>query len=850
MNTEEIRKLTVQGRADGVDEATASLRKFAAAGDQVSAVSERSTRATLSVQSAYEKQVRSLDSVYRSQQSFAKAEETLTRARDQGLVGQDRYNQLIGLAAEKYNTTSGATKAFQTALGSVNSQIVALSAGFGPLGTTLAAFGPLGLIAAAGIGLVTSSFGAMAEGATAAGHAAIETRNFLLTTGLAADQFSALKRAASEFAIAGDEVGTRIDKFTTQFHELNDATGTVYDAVRRINPAIASQMVVAHDTGTQISLLAQAYQKADQAQRALLANAAFGKGGVTFGPLLGSVAEQGGLDAMRKSMGEIGGMTQAQIDQRAALTIKIDENYKAAERLKASIYTDSVLAMQLKLSEATLAWANAITAVTSAVTQLANAPSDAFAKLGGRVLSGIGGLAGLSKDDLNRAQGLEKLRAGLGSPLGGYPEGTGPGGSFAISVSGTGKGGESLTSIANDYNRFLAAMGAAATPAEHLQGRLNELAKALEANDLTTRQVARAQDILAESFKVDALNRNMAALGAAKTPAEQYTQTVSGLNLQLHENLITQDNWRRGLMAAAEAEHQAISSGRERLGLLSDQEQRLNANAEIQKAWSDRFIRSSTEEAAAQQVLAKSIRDTSDRMQVLRSPLPGLTQAALDAGNLSKQLDTLTTGSLTNLGNGLTDILTGTVDLSTGIKNMEQQFIKSLANMLVQMTIIAPIAQALRATLGGLTGIPGLSLPGVGAGPTGNIGYGTGVGGYGPIPEAHSGGIVGQIAGSRYVHPAYFDNAPRFHTGGIVGGEVPIVARRGEGVFTPAQMAAMGSGGHVININSSYNIAGAVDKAELAAAIKQSHNEAVQKAVSVFNATAPARQDRYNKLGT
>jgi hypothetical protein len=66
----------------------------------------------------------------------------------------------------------------------------------------------------------------------------------------------------------------------------------------------------------------------------------------------------------------------------------------------------------------------------------------------------------------------------------------------------------------------------------------------------------------------------------------------------------------------------------------------------------------------------------------------------------------------------------------------------------------------------------------------------------------HTGGIVGDPGmPSRYIPTAYFDDAPHFDTGGIVNGEVPIIAHRGEGVFTPGQMAAMGgSKNAVINI--------------------------------------------------
>ena len=44
------------------------------------------------------------------------------------------------------------------------------------------------------------------------------------------------------------------------------------------------------------------------------------------------------------------------------------------------------------------------------------------------------------------------------------------------------------------------------------------------------------------------------------------------------------------------------------------------------------------------------------------------------------------------------------------------------------------------------------------------------------------------------VNSAVFSTAPRFHSGGLVGDEVPIIAKRGEGVFTKGQMEALGTG--------------------------------------------------------
>jgi hypothetical protein len=60
----------------------------------------------------------------------------------------------------------------------------------------------------------------------------------------------------------------------------------------------------------------------------------------------------------------------------------------------------------------------------------------------------------------------------------------------------------------------------------------------------------------------------------------------------------------------------------------------------------------------------------------------------------------------------------------------------------------------------------------------------------------HSGGIVGATPNMhRMVDPSIFYGARRMHGGGIAGDETPAVLKAGEGVFTPAQMAALGPAG-------------------------------------------------------
>lgn len=58
---------------------------------------------------------------------------------------------------------------------------------------------------------------------------------------------------------------------------------------------------------------------------------------------------------------------------------------------------------------------------------------------------------------------------------------------------------------------------------------------------------------------------------------------------------------------------------------------------------------------------------------------------------------------------------------------------------------------------------------------------------------AHGVGVIGlDRSDSRHADPALFDGARRFHGGGLVAGEVPVIARHGEGVFTPGRMRALG----------------------------------------------------------
>jgi hypothetical protein len=63
----------------------------------------------------------------------------------------------------------------------------------------------------------------------------------------------------------------------------------------------------------------------------------------------------------------------------------------------------------------------------------------------------------------------------------------------------------------------------------------------------------------------------------------------------------------------------------------------------------------------------------------------------------------------------------------------------------------------------------------------------------------HGGGIVGAEGAGGFASALAFAGAPRFH-GGMSPDEYPAILKRGEGVFTPGQMRALGGGGGSVRV--------------------------------------------------
>lgn len=123
---------------------------------------------------------------------------------------------------------------------------------------------------------------------------------------------------------------------------------------------------------------------------------------------------------------------------------------------------------------------------------------------------------------------------------------------------------------------------------------------------------------------------------------------------------------------------------------------------------------------------------------------------------------------------------------------------KSLADSIITDIIRIGIRASIANLAGGLFGF--------GGGGGGGIVLG-GAGGPGQFATHHSGGIVGQNSASRMADLSIFSGAPKFHTGSrgltLGGDEIPIIAKRGEQIDWPENLAKQYGGGAGMTIAPS-----------------------------------------------
>lgn len=158
----------------------------------------------------------------------------------------------------------------------------------------------------------------------------------------------------------------------------------------------------------------------------------------------------------------------------------------------------------------------------------------------------------------------------------------------------------------------------------------------------------------------------------------------------------------------------------------------------------------------------------------------GVKELADEWTDLGKIVQQDVVGGVEAFSDKLTDaVLTGKASL----EDLRATFLRTF----VQQSINYGIGSLLQVGLGAVAGYYG---GGAGAGAVTNAVTASSVSNSGfLVGPKHTGGVVGEQSSWRMVDPAIFAGARRYHTGGLVDGEVPIIARRGEYVQTAEERA-------------------------------------------------------------
>ncbi len=357
------------------------------------------------------------------------------------------------------------------------------------------------------------------------------------------------------------------------------------------------------------------------------------------------------------------------------------------------------------------------------------------------------------------------------------------------------------------YDKFLPTLPRKPRPSLDLSGfekpkpaeKLNEGEAFL--NQLRSR-LTRAQEGEAAELRARALQIEAKGYKGVAVEAEQYIQVLEAIERQKEKDKAfeayekEEANARKiveTLIGGNRQRIEGVQLQREMLDLSNTERTVLQTRAELEKSAAaarkeagqiqDADLRAQTIEtindALSRQlpILEDLIRANADYQRSAEFGAKSALRTYIeDATNAAKQAERAVTGAFKSMEDALTQfVMTGKVDFNS----LANSIISDLIRIQIQRAITLPLANWAMSLF---TPAASASLP---------LGSGDLMGVNANI--AHSGGLLGTDGlPSRQVDGAVFAGARRFHTGGLVSGEVPIIARQGEAVFTPGQLRALG----------------------------------------------------------
>lgn len=539
---EVIKRHVTQFTSTGAEKVAADANKVGAAITQSATKQER---AALSLEKQFSSLERRFNETVRKQQDYEKVQRQVNAAVAQNPALQARANEVLRAASVHYGQVSTRQALFTRGLQAANDNLAFFASRGGVVIGALAQLGLAGGIAGAGIAGAILAIDRLTKMVNKFADEMGKLRDTSQIIGLNTLQLQALNDAGSAFALTEDKIATALQRFTAQMDDVRRAEGELFNAVRRVDPALAMQLALTRDNAEALDIYARALQRADTTQRAALSRAGLGRTSFDVGLLLQSVAQQGGIAAITREFQRSGDAIDNELIQKVArLRREIQDTSGDASRNLASIFSVELLESELRFVEQWREFTRSAKEFklsgdwNKLVTDLRDNRIIQTLTAAALLLPGFG------------LQGVAALGLGVAATTPRSASNVRPSSGWAASIDhqsrggiGTGfvdsirsmmpQGGQSLDprALLNLERQRIAALGEAATAVEQLRLKEMQLGEALRSNVLTQEEYGRALGVARLQTVIQLESRRIALLGESASVESVVAAKQNEINL-------------------------------------------------------------------------------------------------------------------------------------------------------------------------------------------------------------------------------------------------------------------------------------------------------------------------------
>jgi hypothetical protein len=259
---ETIRRLTIQAKTEGVDQAKDQLNQLADAQKKVGEasgvtanVTDTAARSQLSAAQAYHRLRSQIDENYRAQQKIAGGQAVLDRALRQGAIGAEEHARALDLLNKRYAVADPASQKVTMSLGeqrrAIKTLVAEMSLAGGPLGDLVSKSGllyfgsmrlsPAMVATAISIAAVTAAIYKSVEAYIALEQHQQKVANALaLTRGASGQTAGSLEQIARRLVLTGPQTLDEIRGIELELLRFKTVSGDVFQNVLALSQKVAA----------------------------------------------------------------------------------------------------------------------------------------------------------------------------------------------------------------------------------------------------------------------------------------------------------------------------------------------------------------------------------------------------------------------------------------------------------------------------------------------------------------------------------------------------------------------------------------------------------------------------------